>query len=101
MVPAQAVGWAFFPLDEQLGLGSAGVTPRAEETLVRLARWMPFEAAQGLLHDLLSIQVSKSTARRATLQTGAAALAVSGAQGERLKREGPQAPAGGDQQALR
>ena len=44
MAPARPVGSAFFPLDEQLGLLAAGVTPRAEETLVRLASWMPFEA---------------------------------------------------------
>src|SRR5205814_1287027 len=48
----------------------------------------------------MGIQVSKATARRATLQTGAAALAVSQAQEERLKREVPQAPAGADKQAM-
>src|SRR5438105_11290296 len=36
-----ACGVGFFPLDEQLGLGSAGLTPRGQETLVRLATWMP------------------------------------------------------------
>src|SRR5438874_3680089 len=38
-------GRAFFPLDEVLGLVATGLTPRAEETLVRLASWMPFEPA--------------------------------------------------------
>jgi len=76
------------------------VTPRAEETLVRLASWMPFEPAEELLEDLMGIQVSKATARRATLQTGAAALAVSEAEEERLKREVPQAPGGADKQAM-
>src|SRR2546423_4509564 len=101
MAPARPVGSAFFPLDEQLGLVSAGVTPRAEETLVRLASWMPFEPACDLLKDLMGIQVSKATARRATLQTGAAALAVSEAEEERLKREVPQAPGGAGKQAMR
>ena len=100
MAPARPVGWAFFPLDEELGLLSGGVTPRAEETLVRLASWMPYAPACELLTDLMGIQVSKATTRRATLRTGAAALVVSEAQEERLKREVPQAPAGADKQAL-
>ena len=52
MAPARPVGWAFFPLDEQLGLLSSGLSPRAEQTLGRLASWMSFEAAQELLPDL-------------------------------------------------
>ncbi len=79
---------------------SGGMTPRAEETLVRLASWMPFEPARELLEDLLGVQVSKATARRATLATGAAALAVWEAEVERLKQEAPQAPEGADKQAL-
>src|SRR5947209_7096345 len=100
MAPAQLVGWAFFPLDEQLGLLSGGITPRGEETLVRLASWMPFESARELLQDLMGIQVSKATARRATLQTGVAALAVCEEQEECLKRDMPQAPRGADKQAM-
>ncbi len=100
MAPVRPVGSAFFPLDEQLGLLSGGVTPRGEEMLVRLASWMPFEPACDLLKDLMGIQVSKATARRVTLQTGAAALAVSEAQEERLKRDVPQAPRGADKQAM-
>jgi hypothetical protein len=79
------------------------VTPRAEETLVRLSTWMPYEAARELLEDLLGVQVSKATARRAPLHTGQAALAVWEAEVERLKQEAPQAPAGagdGEKQAL-
>jgi hypothetical protein len=67
---------------------------------VRLASWMPFEQARELLQDLLGIQVSKATARRATLQTGEAALAMWEAEEERLKQEAPQAPAGADKQAM-
>src|SRR6266487_5582096 len=100
MVPAQPVGSAFFPLDEQLGLVSGGVTPRVEETLVRLASWMPFEQARELLEDLVGIQVSKATARRATLHTGEAALVVCEREEERLKQEVPQAPRGADKQLL-
>ena len=68
--------------------------------LVRLASWMPFEQARDLLNDLVGIQVSKATARRATLQTGEAALAVDEAEVEHLKQELLQAPAGADKQAL-
>jgi hypothetical protein len=100
MARARPVGWAFFPLDEQLGLLATGVTPRAEETLVRLASWMSFADAQELLHDLLGIRVSTATARRATLVTGTAALAVCEQQEERLKQELPPVPAGAEKQAL-
>jgi hypothetical protein len=68
--------------------------------LVRLASWMPFAAAQELLHDLLGVQVSRATARRATLATGEAALAVCEREEERLKQEAPGAPGGADKQAM-
>jgi hypothetical protein len=100
MGPALPVVSAFFPLDEQLGILSGGLTPRGEEMLVRLSSWMPFEQARELLLDLLGMQVSKATARRATLQTGEAALAVCEAEEERLKQEAPQAPRGADKQAM-
>src|SRR2546423_808933 len=100
MEPAPLVGEAFFPLDEQLELPAGGLTPRAEETLVRLATWMPYAQAQELLSDLVGIGVSKATARRATLDTGQAALARDEAEEERLKREVPQAPEGADKQQL-
>ncbi len=100
MAPAHNVGEAFFPLDEELGLSSGGVTPRGEEMLVRLASWMPYAQARDLLQDLVGIQVSKATARRATLQIGEAALAVAEAEVEHLKQELPQAPAGADKQVL-
>src|SRR5213082_1474179 len=94
MAPAPRVGEAFFPLDEQLGLLAGGLTPRAEETLVRLARWMPYAQAQELLADLVGIQVSKATARRVTLATGQAALALDEAEEE------PEAPEGAAKQVL-
>jgi hypothetical protein len=100
MAPAPSVGWAFSPLDEELGLLSGGLTPRGEETLVRLASWMPYAPARELLQDLVGIQVSKATARRLTLGAGEAQLSVCEGEVERLKQEGPQAPAGADQQLL-
>lgn len=101
MEPARRVGEAFFPLEEALGLLGAGVTPRAEATLVRLASWMPFEPAREVLKDLVGVQVSKATARRATLGAGVAALAVLEEEAKRLKQEVPQAPAGAAKQAMR
>src|SRR5207247_5071133 len=100
MEPAPSVGSAFFPLDEELGLLSGGLTPRGEETLVRLSAWMPYESARELLEELLGVQVSKASARRATLHTGQAQLSVWEAEVERLKQEAPQAPAGAEKQAL-
>src|SRR5215472_872159 len=100
MAPVLSAGWAFFPPDEELGLLSGGLTPRGEETLVRLATWMPFEPAQELLQELTGMQVSKATARRATLSAGTAALAVGEAEVERLKRELPEAPVGADKQVM-
>ena len=100
MAPVLPVGSAFFPLDEQLGLSSGGLTPRGEETLTRLSTWMPYESARELLADLLGVRVSKATARRATLATGQATLADWEAQVERLQQETPPAPVGAEKQAL-
>ncbi len=52
---------------------------------MRLSTWMPYESARELLEDLLGVQVSKATARRATLHAGEAALAVWEAEVERLE----------------
>ncbi len=90
----------FSRLYEQLGLVSGGMTPRGEETLVRLASWMPYAPARELLEDLLGVRVSKATARRATLATGEAQLSVCEAEVERLKQQAPPAPAGAGKQAL-
>jgi hypothetical protein len=100
MAPALPVGEAFFPLDEELGLLPGGLTPRAEELLVRLSTWMPDESARELLEEVLGVQVSKATARRATQHTGEAALAVCEVQVQRLKQQAPQAPEGAQKQAM-
>jgi len=67
---------------------------------VRLSTWMPYEAARELLEDLFGMRVSKATARRATLATGQAALAVWDAEVEQLQQEAPEAPAGAEKQVL-
>jgi hypothetical protein len=68
--------------------------------LVRLASWMPFEQARELFEDLVGMRVSKATARRVTLATGEAALAVCEGEVECLKQEVPQAPGGAEKQAM-
>ena len=93
-------GRLFPRLYEELGLLGGGLTPHGEETLVRLASWMPFEQARELLQDLVGMRVSKATARRVTLATGEAQLSVCEGEVERLKQEVPQAPAGVEKQAL-
>jgi hypothetical protein len=100
MAPARNVGQAFFPLDEQLGLLGGGLTPRGEEVLVRLSSWMPFKDAGKMLQEVLGIQVSKATARRMTLATGQAQLAVDEAEQQRLEQEVPPAPGGAEKQAM-
>jgi hypothetical protein len=67
-------GYGIFPLDEQLGLDGAGLTPRGQEALVRPAAWMSFEQAGQLLGDLLGIGVSATSTRRYTYQAGQTAL---------------------------
>jgi len=67
---------------------------------VRLSTWMPFEQAREMFQDVVGVRVSKATARRVTLATGEAQLAVCEAEVERLKHEGPQAPAGAEKQAM-
>jgi hypothetical protein len=77
-----------------------GVSPRGEEVLVRLSSWMPFEDARELLQEVLGIQVSKATARRLTLASGQAQLAVEETERQRLTQDFPPAPAGADKQVL-
>jgi len=76
MEPVQLVGWAFFPLDEELALPTGRLTPLQEEHLTRLGIWMPFERAAEMMKDLLGVQVSEATVRRRTQQAGAAYEAV-------------------------
>lgn len=100
MEPARTVGREFFPLDEQLGLDGAGMTPRGQEALVRLAVWMPFERAGELLKDLLGIQISATSSRRYTYGIGQAALAVQQAEEQRIREELPTPAQGAQRQAI-
>jgi hypothetical protein len=61
---------------------------------------MPFARARELLEELVGVQVSKATARRATLGAGAAALAVLEEEAKRLKQELPEVPKGAEKQVM-
>jgi hypothetical protein len=88
------VGRAFFPLDDELALLPGALTPSLQEDLVRLGVWMPFgRAAQELAHFRRTV-VSRPTAERLAEAAGAAYVALQTAEGERLEREAPPAPAG-------
>lgn len=76
------------------------MTPRGQEVLVRLAAWMSFAHACELLEDLLGMQVSATSSRRYTYQTGQAALAVQQAEEQRLLEDLPEPPKGAERQVI-
>jgi hypothetical protein len=76
------------------------MTPRGQEALVRLAAWMSFEHAGELLEELLGIQVSATSTRRYTYQTGQAALAVQQAEEDRIREDLPEPPKGAERQVI-
>jgi hypothetical protein len=90
------VGKAFFPLDEELELPPGSVTPHAQECLVRLGAWMPFEKAAGELAFSLRIKVSEPTVRRYTEGGGRVYVQWQRRELERLERETPRPPAGAE-----
>lgn len=87
MEPAPAVGGAFFPLDEELGLLPGTLAPRQQEHLVHLASCLPFAQAAEMLGYLLQVQVSEETARRLTEQAGARVEADQTAQAKAPEQE--------------
>jgi hypothetical protein len=100
MAPARPVERGFSPLDEELDLGSTGLTPQAEEGLIRLSTWLPFGRAAELLAALIGVQVSRATARRSSEAAGAAYAAVQTEEAEQIRRRLPQAPPSAEQQVI-
>lgn len=92
MEPVQLAGWGFFPLDEQLELAGGSLTPTAEEHLVRLGTWMPFERAAQMLHALTGVWVTEATARRHTEQIGQIIQALQDEKGQQGAPPVVQAP---------
>src|SRR5947209_7580751 len=95
MVIAPPVRWAFFPLDEELGLRpKVGFTPKVEEGMARLGTWMPFRAAQRELAFFLGVEAAEASVRQITEQAGAAQVQVQAEEVEALLTERPESPAG-------
>jgi len=70
------------------------LTPRLQQSVVRMGAWMPFERAAGELEYLLGVELSEPRVRRLTEKAGAAIVAVEEAEVERLEREAAEAPTG-------
>lgn len=101
MATVPPVRWAFFPLDEQLGLrAKVGFTPKVEEGMARLGTWMPFRAAQRELAFFLGVEVAEATVRQLTEQAGAAQVQEQAEEREALLAQRPPSPAGPEVQLL-
>ena len=91
------MAWAFFPLDEELGLLPGYLTPHAHECLVRLGTWIPsFKQASKELANTLQVNVSEAMSRRRTQAAGAAYEAVPRQEVERIEQKLPAPPQGAD-----
>jgi hypothetical protein len=67
----------FSPLDEELGLLPGRLTPRVQESLVRLSTWIPsFAQAACELAWFTGVTVHRDTTRSLTEQAGAAAVTL-------------------------
>jgi len=94
MGSALLVGWAFFPLDDELELLPGTLTPSLQEDLVHLGTWMPFGRAAQQLQRFRQTDVSRPTAERVTAAAGAAYVAFQTAEVAQIERELPAPPAG-------
>jgi hypothetical protein len=92
----QGVDKGFFPLDEELKLLPGELTPHGHENLVRLCGWMPFEKAAEMFAALQEIEVSPALSQRYSERAGAAYVELQTEEVERLEREMPAAPKGGE-----
>jgi hypothetical protein len=85
---------AFSPLDEELALLPGQLTPRLQQSVVRLGTWMPFTRAAAALEFFTGVRVSEPTVRRVTEGSGAAYVAVQTAAVASIEQTLPPAPAG-------
>ena len=93
MASARPARTGFFPLDDALGLLPGTLTPRLQESLVRLSTWIPsFAKAMQELAHFTQVNVSRATAQRITVAAGAAAVAVQTAEVERILVQYPEPP---------
>lgn len=87
-------GRAFFPLDKELGLLNGELTPRLQESVVRLSTWMPFGRAAKELRYFTRVEVSEATARRITEGAGSDYVGVQNQQVEHILKQSPPSPPG-------
>ncbi|GAC1537978.1 MAG: hypothetical protein NVS2B7_08620 [Herpetosiphon sp.] len=74
---ARSVGPGFFPLDDELALLPGSLTPRLQESLVRLSTWLPsFATAAAELAFHTGVTLTRTTAMRVSEAAGVAAVAV-------------------------
>ena len=98
---AQPAGQVFSPLDKELGLlPQSLLLPRLTEALVSLCVWMPFARAQEFMARLCGTSISRSTARRQTLEAGEALVAAETAAAEWIIATVPEARPGPDHQLV-
>jgi hypothetical protein len=85
----------FFPLDDELALLPGALTPRLQESLVRLGTLLPsFALAAAELAFHTGVEVDRTTATRLSEAAGAAAVAVQEAEVTTILRDYPEPPAG-------
>ncbi|MBO0784062.1 MAG: ISKra4 family transposase, partial [Ktedonobacteraceae bacterium] len=70
------------------------LTPRLQQSVVRMGTWMPFEKAAGELEYLLGVELSEARVRRLTEKAGAVMVALQELEVARLEGEAPECPAG-------
>lgn len=98
--PVPSAGRGFFPLNEELGLDGSDLTPLAQEGVVRLASWMTFGQSIKLIKALLGVQVSRTSARRLSLQAGEALDLEWKQRSKELQQAVPSAPVGAQRQVM-
>jgi hypothetical protein len=87
-------GRAFSPLDKELELLNGELTPRLQESVVRLSTWMPFGRAAKELRYFTRVEVSEATARRITEGAGSHYVGVQNEQVEHILKQAPPSPPG-------
>ena len=76
------------------------MTPRLQESLVRLSTWMPFGRAAKELRYFTRIEVSEATARRITEGAGSDYVQVQSEQVEQIFNHAPASPSGPELQLI-
>lgn len=98
MASARSVGPGFSPLDNELALLPGSLTPRLQESLVRLSTWLPsFAKAAAELAWFTHVDVGRETARRLTEAAGSVAVELQTASAEHLLQHHPAPPPGAEQ----